>query len=557
MQGLAIGTLMLLGTPGDRLGLPQPHAAPGLVRAAIANPDFHCKLAAQFLATRVPKADWPYLRFLSYANLERDRAAAERQRRVNAWWVNNMSFEGYPELPRPVPGADGLLYSIDLRDYRWTAAGWAAVAQREPYTQEPWVEHEHAKFLRAAIGYELPEALVKKGLFPVVAVVRADFLFRDTIETDRSTSYYDLLFSRQRFGGGTKTVKRVVEHQGGDYQHPNGGTVPNLAPGRYEIELAEAGTAAFVDFPRDEDDWNVAFGIDKTVAFLKQEKLNLQLGAIAPGSADDPKHGSIVARNNRVVQITPLPTGGVALKTFDAKETAGTRDYLENSVDVAVGKITFDAGELLAHLPNGGQAGLLVDAKGKRLELAATTFAHNKLDPRYVDVRTMMGCVTCHGPDSGFIVGRNLVEEVLAAGIDTRIKDRGKLLAFKAFFLEWEHRVRGFREPYTRLIERTTKADPLDKASKPYKPVELTREFLACRDRYDDPVTAERAAEELGVPPLVLKLVAVRSPLIRLSELVQGRAIPRRTWESTIYREAALALVAARRPRPTSPEYRQ
>lgn len=544
------------------LGQQQPQAAPGVVRADIANPDYHCKLAVQHLSTVVPKADWPYTRFVSLYHLQRPavdfrkrpleifaRASsdgeAQRLRRVLSWWVQQLSFETFATLPREVPGSDGRLLRLDIRDYRWTAAGWAAVAERDPYFGEPWVEHEHAEFLRNAVGYGVPDKLVKQKRFPIIAVVRADFLFRDTIETDRSTSYYDLLFSQQRFAGGAKRkVERIYDHPGGPFRYPDGSFGPVAAPGKYRVEADEPGDVAFVDFPKDETDWQKAFGIDQSAKFLREQKLNLRAGAIVPGSRDDPIKGSIVALNNRVVELHPTPTGRDALKTFDAKETAGQRDFLEKSPEVAVGDITTDAGELLAPLPNGGQAGLLIDGKGKRLEIAATTFAHNKVDSRFIDVRTFHGCMACHGPDSGFIMPRSLTEEMLKEGIDVRIKDRAKLLAFKAFFSSLDARAKAWRGPYEALIQQTTK----DARGQPWKPAELTRAFLQERDRYDDPVTPQRAADELGVPVGVLKLVAVKSPLVRLNKLVQGQAIPRRVWEAEIYREAALILTYERYP---------
>lgn len=469
-------------------------AGPG--EAARPTPNAHVLLAIRHLM-KVPHEDRPHVRYLSWLAVPKARLAGAQA--VMRWWLNQLSTAPAMALPAVVPGSAGLLWAVDLRDYNWNAAAWRAVAQREPYFREPWIDAAAARLLRIRIDERA--VVARDGTVHVIAVVRADWLFRESVESARSPTYYDLLFARQRFG-----------------------------------PKARAG------FPKDEDDWNEFFGIKDVAAFLAKQEIDVRRGAVVAGSRDDPIRGSIVARQNRVVQILPIPTG-VALKTFDVKRTAGDTDFIEKVPEIAVGKIKFDAGELLASLPNGGQAGLLINGEGKRIEFATGEFVHPKgPDTRNPDVRTMMGCVSCHAPDGGLIPPRDMFTQLLKDGVDLKVKDREVRNRIKAFFLGWEDDVKGWQQPYYRLLARST-ADPLA-GTKGLAPATLVKEFLAFRDAYDDPVTPAQAALEAGYPVTEFRLAVSRSVKARLGQLAAGKAVPREAFERDAFRESLLLLAA-------------
>lgn len=463
---------------------------------APATMDAHVLLAIKHLS-RLPRADREYVRFASWLAVPKARLATKQA--ATRWWLNQLSTSPHAVTPETVAGSHGLLWALDLRDYRWNAEAWRTVARREPYFREPWIPAEAARLLRIRIGEEAAEE--KDGTVHVIGVVRADWLFRETLESARSPSYYDLLYAERRFGPKAKT-----------------------------------------DFPANETDWNEFFGIKDAVAFIEKSKIDPRRGAVVAGSRDDPVNGSIVARQNRVVQVLRSPWGA-ALKTFDAKETAGDTDYSEKHAEIAVAKIKFDAGELLASLPNGGQAGLLINGEGKRLEFATGEFVHPKgPDTRTPDVRTMMGCVICHCPDGGLIPPKDTLARLLKDSIDLKTKDRDLRNKTKAFFLDWESEVAGYQRPYYRLIEKTT-AGPLG-VTPPLKPAGLVKEFMAFRDWYDDPVTASQAAAELGVPVPMMRLAASKSVRSRAGDLARGLSVPREPFERDVFREVALILAA-------------
>lgn len=522
---------------------------------AIASVQYHAELAAWHLSVNVSERDWKYTKFLSwYAYPETKLADAKK---LMCWWIHQLSFSQNRKKPLDVPNSGGLLQVIDIRDYNWNTFAWEKVASEEPYFQEPAIDNKTAVFLRSTaggMGLQDARKLAEKGKYPVVTVVWAPWLFRQTIETDRSTAYYDLLFAQFRFKAkkvvntdGWEVIEKRVYHPGGDFHYPDdsGRISRNLAAGWYRPdlkfkkkgELVSTNEFEFVDFPRNLDDWNDAFGITETAAFLKKRKLNLKHGAVVAGSLDDPVKGSIVARSNRVIEIIRGPIG-YNMRTFDVASTA-KNDFLETSPEVVVAEIPFDAGEALSYLPNGGQAGLLFNAQGTRIEKADTAFAHNKVDPRYVDVRTMMGCVVCHGPDGGFIPPQNLIEDLQHAGVTVKIKDRNQRNLYEAFFLGWQKQIDLATGPYLDLLTSCTveQNNPDDKG---WDGTTLVKNYLELRNWYDDPVTPAQAALEMGMPLEAFKQVAVKSGSARLAFAVQDVSMPREVWEKTRYRESIL-----------------
>lgn len=474
----------------------------------------------------MPVEDQPFTRYLSLHNLPAKELADTKA--LLEWWGMQLTFSPRVVRLAEVPGSKGRILSLDLREYRWNRAAWLAVASREPYFSVPAVGQEVAHTLRTMTAQEIPAAVLKANRFPVLAVVRADWFMRDTMESERSPSYYDLLYAEQRFGG--RKTTRIVDHPGGVFRYADGSTVV-AEKGRYEVEDTVAG---FIDFPKDESDWNKVHGIKATEDFLRDSRLRLDAGAIAPGRHDDP-NGSIVANANRVLTFQPIPHG-VALKSFDTDKTAGDFDFLEKSPDAVAGKIKFKAGELLVTLPGGGQAAMLINADRKRVEIADTRIAFNSLDSRFRDVRTPMGCVRCHAPDNGLIAPRNLVEEIGKAGIETKIKNKQAAIEYADFFYGLTKKLKRWQAPHSDLAEEIR-----PKLTGAWAALKL-HEY---RDQYDLPIDAKGAANEIGVPIQQFLLAAVKSPKVRGQELVQGRTVPRSVWESELYQEIS-ALLAVR-----------
>lgn len=483
-----------------------PAAAPAEARATL---ESHCWLAVAYLL-RVPEHDRYFVRFVTWYAVRRDRP---EWRKFQRWWHNQISTEQAVARPVPVPGSAGLLWALDLRDCRWNARGWRVVARRDPYCREPWAGGKVARLLREMVGVAA-EALEDTGEVPLVAIVRADFLMRDTSEPARgegTDSYYDLLYARQRFPDGKEAA----------------------------------------DFPATSDDLDRFFGVKAVEDFLAGARVDTRVGAIVAGSRDDPVNGSLVARQNRVVQVR-RGAWGQAFRTFDAFRTAGRKDYIEHAPDVARGKVEFDAGEFLYELPNGGQAMLLADGKSRRVEFADGRVTRPvSADKRHPDVRTGQ-CFVCHAGEGGFLAPRDMFTRNDRAGIKLKVYGREEANRVAAFFARWEGRVAGWREPYLALVKETTAGED----GKALTPVQLVKAYLDYRDWYDDPVSPEQAALECGVDVLTLRVALAADVrkvdlagkaypvlgLARLKELAKGLSIPRDAWEADVYRSANLLL---------------
>lgn len=443
-----------------------------------------------------------YLRFFSYYNYSPRGVIKERIQSMR-FWINQLHLQTGLSFAKEVPLSDGLLWVVDLREYDWSPEAFSSVARREPYFREPAVDSATAILLRKAIGIDQdPKTLHAE------AIVRADWFFRETFESDRSTSYYDLLFSRQRFVCEYPKKKEFYTEDGVQYFQ----WVPDKSKPR---------VVKFVDFPKNERDLEKITGVDKFREHLAEFKIDTRHGAVVEGSE---KQVSIVARQNRLIERI-LTIIGSYYKTFDVKETSGKRDFAETLNK----DFDFDAGEILFDLPGGGMGTFLVNRRGDRLETADNRFAIDSVDAlKDARVRTPGSCFICH--EDKFIKPKNLVEEMVRAGIDIRFRKKERAVDAKGFFLGWVHKLEAEQKQFARHIEQTSGMKPAANAAA----------LKSWRDEYDDPVNVQVAAAECGVTVEKWKFVAAASTKARILMLVKGIPIPRKTWEVDGYREWVL-----------------
>lgn len=544
------------------------------------NPDRHVRLALTFQGA-INEYDRPFIRFLSFWDVpEKD---LWDYRRFAAFWVNQMSFERALRVPQEVPGSDGRLVWFDLRWWGWNSRAWRAVAERDPFTREPWVFHTAAEGLRLGAGYTgVKPVKGDDGLetTPVLAMVNGGWFLRETLETDRSPSYYDLLFARFRFPSEERVIKEKVKEEYEEsetYYWPGGMDREGrfYHAGNYQRRVKKTrlvdkerkvGSNDFVDFPKDIGDWEKAFGIDKLKAFARDTTIDLDYGAVVAGGRDDPDHGSIVALNNRLLVIYDGPLGR-HMRTYDVFKTHGDRDYSEKLI-FKNGKFrkgggadaVFDAGEILSGLPNGGQAGFLIDGKGNRAEIAATKAAQDTADKRInPGVRNYGSCLTCHAGGGGFVLPRDQEKEDQKLGIKRKIRDKEQATAYESFFQEWEEDAAAATTKYQRMVARTTlhpERIPLvggEKAA-PWNGSKIAEMTGRLRDEYDAMVTPERAALVLGVPADMLGYLASRGGTSedgklrnhRLQQLLHGKAVPSAVFEVDTFRQLGFLLDANR-----------
>lgn len=515
------------------------------------------------------------------------------------WWLNQMSFAravGY--LQR----VNARLYYVNILDFRWNQKARDIVGAREPYTDAAWCDEEDVVYLQKTLEIEQDAALARQNRFPTVGVVRATWLLRETLESARNGSYYDLLYARQRYGGITRRAG-VGNSQKTEFVRPPTVLVESLAGRLVEVrpEQVRPGEKAYTrvpgsnvlreyrpgaeptysstsrddykvdstakertgaNFPADLKDWNDAYGIDIVKDFANQRKIDVTYGSITPGSNSDEVKGSIVALNDRLVFTIPNGYGFVSMRTFDFLETTGRKDLLERSPDVPFDaekdNLNEDAGEHLNYLPNGGQAALLTNGQKKRVEAADPQAAQNSLGKKHrATVRNPGDCIECHAPDGGYILPHNLITQMREAGVDLSIKKHRKFEKFKAFYENWEENVEPYRRAYLRLAGLATR-NPLKPGDKGWTGPVLAKKYQEFMGWYDAPLKAETVAIDTGYETGLVKQAAADAAIekgpdgefknarARLSNLAQGIPMARRTYEVDVHRQLQLQFVKGR-----------
>lgn len=516
-----------------------PLKVAGLPEVLVPNPDIHARLAVRYLSG-VPKSEHCHLRFLSYYDVSRV-VVLPLLTQVMKSWVPSMSREPEPIPPKEVKGSNGRLFVIDLREQGWSPEGFQAVAEREKFFTEPWIESSHASYLRSASGV-IPKT--ENGKVHCQAIVHGFCFWRESIETARSPAYYDLLFGKERYEAGeVRKVKKKVKKVWPGGKDDDGREFPKGYVYEEEAEVEERGPAKFVDFPATEDDWEKFFGADVVAKFLRERKISLRSGAIVDGGEVG---GSIVAEHNRLMERHEVPFGAYH-KTYDVDETAGDKDFTERLIF----NFKYVAGEFIANLPNGSQAYFLALENKKRIEFPDANVARDIHDPHNPYVRTAGSCVICH--DTGILKPEDRYLKNRVAGLELKFKEPRKRSEVRSFFSKHDQKIKADQDRYAQFLKQTS-----DMTGK-----EFASAFKELRSAYDAPVGFDGAAASIGVPPDTLKIIIASPKFVeteygpqqvrpsgRATMLLQGEKISRRTFDKDVYSELQLLRLISLSKRP-------
>lgn len=511
------------------------------------------RVAIKDLTLRTRIQDAPFTVYFSY------HAVPEsfREEFIQIWpfWFNHVS--GARELIRfsSVPESDGLLTKINILSApNWTRTAWAIVGNRDYLFNEFIVNHTDAENFRLLTGNKQDEKALGCAF-----IINAYQFFRDTMETARSQSGFDLLYAAERHPDDTREPVQINSLARPDLVAPKKPEVKIWKAGqrwhdgkvydtdfeyvskeeqvRYEKELAEfnkrvaenniprtllpvpaVAKKGDAKFPQKGADLEKRWGAEVKADDLKNFLIDPRFGGIARG-ADSDADGSFVALNDRAIRIVKTRFGWSA-RTFDVFENTGDKDHLARFREVALGKANADGGEILFTLPNGAQTGALVNDKDDLVDIAASNLAQirNKkavvkgkigdypIDvhqyDKFSDVRNTMSCIVCHASHGGFIPFTEALNDSIKKGLQLKSIDENDAQKVRDFFSRWERELRSFQLPYQNYIQETTATNKNPKGLSPSATVDL---FKRVRDWYDLPVGLDVVALEFGVDRKHLK----------------------------------------------------
>jgi mono/diheme cytochrome c family protein len=341
---LAFIALAALGQPGRDFA-PDPPLTPNAVLLA----------ATDDLAHRVPYVKKAYTRYLSLHAVPADRR--DDLARACLFWINSTTFRRrFVPIERVGPGE--VLLRLDLQ-----ALEWDCVARGRKLSQ---LEGLGLDFGPAAKGSK-----------------RADF-----VDVWESFAHKDPYFKVSQ-----------VEH--GEPFH--GWLDPAL---EYQLRFLSKSALAVLRA----DWWLVQASLDRPLGLysdllmlpVKEKDLYKRLGideafiARERLATGDAVQVSIVARNNRGLELLPSPLGRGARylwRTYDVTDSKRARSALQNFL----GQMHADGRELIYSLPNGLQGYYLANAKGEQVGEVPISIAQDRLDPEEARVIAAYKCVNCHG----------------------------------------------------------------------------------------------------------------------------------------------------------------
>lgn len=393
-----------------------------------------------------------YIRYINWQAYPGTIAEIEA---IQAFIFPHLSSEIYLEGQIPhevVPG----IYRIDLREIGWSVESWLKLSRLYRYS-----------------GYRNPNILD----------VRGDWLIYETADAEKSTLYYDLLYS---------TI--------------NNGKAPS--------DRAEFLKLWKVD--------GIGTGLEQAHIINRQ--------------------GSGVSHETRLV-VYALSANGYYWETFDSERATGKKDPIVQ----LEGGLEFDAMELIAAMPKinsktgdrcYAQAYLLTDGQQKRVEEAAVRVVVDHSD-RIPAVRTPGSCIRCH--HNGILdLGPNLAREIIRSGNRIYAK-RGFDKKTEAKFLgDLARATQRNQEDFGLLLKGYTDLSTTETVGAYTRLLKWYESNLtlaqAARELYTTP-------EELR---LAIGYYAGLRPgdkfLTRLNMLAEGTPIPRFDWEDQSYLQAYEAL---------------
>jgi len=489
--------------------------------------DYIFERAAEHLAT-IPDEQKLKVRYFSLAEVP--RANLPMAVASLLFWCPSASVSPFVMRLQPVPDSDGRLWWFDLDWFRWTPEVWENIANEDPYYRNPIVSTENPglKYLLAATK---SNAIIRGDWFVFYASDTSLFLKGEDKQADNAF-YYQLLYSSNETETEVEETKTVMDKWEVPYK------VTKQVRDRYgRMTTVEDYEWRVEERPRKETVKvkKKSFGVPKTLKefqdFWEAQQNHLKRFPIDRGAVVD-EGESFVSFHNRTLQRIRTKLG-VYWQSYDVFRTAGDQDFVENLI--APPK-RFDASEIIVQDGKGAQIYFLTDGKGNRVELADPRLVHDTVSGGNFAVITAKSCVACHV--QGIIPMKNEIPLMIKQGVEIK--------ALKPL----DERIRSF---YLSNLDRLVKTDQEEysefiRTCNGLTAEENARQFTEFRKSYDLPLTFKQAARELGSNTEEFGTALSISTKGRLGRLIlDGKTIPRQTWEKGLYAESGLLLLEYRK----------
>jgi mono/diheme cytochrome c family protein len=336
----------------------------------------------------IPDQDRDFIRYMSFANIPlpevdcaQDGALRNPMTYLHAGmnkFINSVSRGHHLTRVTPVPGTEGALVRIDMRDYGWSADDWQALttaayttgAAEAGWSPEAWAD------LAAVYPYATDPASqpllanVSAMTGTAVPVLRAEWFVRHASESP----YYDLLL-------------RLPE----------------------DIRILEA-----------------RMGVNVDAAIQSGDVLRTGFVSGSSGVSDF----------NRMLERHSLPRGGYYWKSYDFAGDTGLQSLIQHpdgpgltpNLSTGLEGFEHDGGEMIFSLANGMQGYYLSTHEGERLTVGPTSIVSFRTKPigKGVEIVNARSCFDCHA--NGIIAKRDQMRQFIEASSSFGLTQREALL---------------------------------------------------------------------------------------------------------------------------------
>jgi len=452
------------------------------------SPDYVVERCAEFLAT-INEKDRYRIRLFSLADVPRQYLPAAIAGLY--FGTNKVARVPFTQVPRPVPNTDNRIFWVDLCWFNWSYEAWEAASEEDPYFREPIVS-SHNEGLKYLKEQTRANPVIRGDWFLWYTFDNTEFLKVGETFNEKAF-YYRFLYANVEF-------ERTVAENGKTVKKKVRGVGPANAHEFQQAWLVEF--SHLKDFPTD-----MGFMVDKRRSGVSYEN---RIGWRVRG-----KNGNY-------------------WRTFDVLRSVGDQDFVETPFPKL-----FDAGEHIFQDVRGNQVYHLTNGADKSTDIGDPRIVRDHTSGARV-LMTAGSCIHCH--DTGIIPFKNEHLVLQDIGDQLMAYDKARADRFKQFYLQDRRMKLAVEEDQRNFTEFIKDCNGLT-------PQENATQFSRIRGWYMQDVTLKQAARELGAGIEEFSdAIGYQATKGRLGRLVlDGRAIPRYTWERGGFQEAGLLLIEWRK----------